>query len=127
MVLCNILHRLECDTDCLAFQPTLQLVSLRSDLPSCRITLETYRSCCAVADSCWLLLYHSDTLWRRAGFAGSADILLLEQHTNIPIFLTTECLRSTCHPQKRTLSQRKQKQLALTVKSDHIITSFCTV
>lgn len=64
----------------LQHEPTLQLVSLRSDLPSCRITLETYRSCSAVADSCWLLLFHSDTLWRRLGFARSADILLL-QHT----------------------------------------------
>lgn len=59
--------------------PTLQLVSLRSDLPSCRITFETFRSCCAAADSWRLLLIHSDTLWRRPGFAGSADILLLEQ------------------------------------------------
>lgn len=55
-------------------EPTLQLVSLRSDLPSCRITLETFRSCCALADSWRLLLVHSDTLWRRLGFAGSADI-----------------------------------------------------
>lgn len=58
-------------------EPTLQLVSLRSDLPSCRITLETFRSCCALADSWRLLLVHSDTLWRRPGFAGSADILWL--------------------------------------------------
>lgn len=55
---------------------TLQLVSLRSDFPSCRITLEVFRSCCAVADSCRLLPVQSDTVWRRPGFEGSADILV---------------------------------------------------
>lgn len=59
--------------------PTLQLVSLRSDLPSCRITLETFRSCCALADSCRLFPVHSDTLWRRPGFAGSADMLWIRK------------------------------------------------
>lgn len=66
-------------------EPTLQLVSLRRDLPSWRITLEMYRSVCAVADSWRLLLSHSDTLWRRPGFAESADVMLLQQNTNIPI------------------------------------------
>ncbi len=65
--------------------PTLQLVSLRSDLPSCWITLEMILSCCAVADSWWLLLCHSDTLWRRPGLAGSADITLLLQHANTTV------------------------------------------
>ncbi|TNN53203.1 hypothetical protein EYF80_036564 [Liparis tanakae] len=62
------------------------VVSLRSDLPSCRITLETKRSRWAAADSCWLLTSDSDTLWRRPGFAGSADILLLlrrPKHTHM--------------------------------------------
>lgn len=62
--------------ECDKHKPTLQLVSLRRDLPSCRTALETHRSCCATADSWWLLPCHSDTLWRRPGFAGSADILL---------------------------------------------------
>lgn len=66
---------------------TLQLVSLRRDLPSWRITLEMYRSVCAVADSWRLLLSHSDTLWRRPGFAESADVMLLQQNTNIPIII----------------------------------------
>lgn len=55
----------------------MQLVSLRRDLPSRRITLEASRSCRAVADSWLLLPVHSDTLWRRPGLAGSADILWL--------------------------------------------------
>lgn len=57
--------------------PTLKLVSLRSVLPSCLMTFEMCRSCWAVADSCWLLLVHSDTLRCRPGFAFSEGIIFL--------------------------------------------------
>lgn len=66
-------------------EPTLQPVWSRSDLPSSRMASDASRSFCAAADSRWLLESHSDTLWRRPGFAESAHILLLRQTENVPV------------------------------------------
>lgn len=52
-------------------EPTLLWVSLRSDLHSCLISPETCLCCWASAHSWRLLLFHSDTLQRKAGLTGS--------------------------------------------------------